>query len=94
MCEELETAFGTAACYRRLWLNDAHTLGQVAEILADALGWQPTDEQILPDALELAEVAASRIVELERVLSKVGHRGSARRAAKSGYVHNAQIALN
>lgn len=51
--------------YRRLWLDDAHTLGLIAEYLADALGWQPTSDQPLPDALELAQAAAERLLELE-----------------------------
>lgn len=59
--------------YRSLWLDDAHALGLIAETLADALGWQPTDEQPLPDALELAQAAAERIVELQAqcVLGKI-----------------------
>lgn len=62
------------ACqYRRLWLDDAHALGMVAEILADALDWQPTTDQPLPDALTLAQIAAERIVELKAqcVLGKI-----------------------
>jgi hypothetical protein len=51
----------SAAQYRRAWLNDAHTLGQIAETLAEVLGWQPTAEQMLPDPLELAQEAATRI---------------------------------
>lgn len=59
--EEMEASFGTAACYRRLWLEDAHTLGLIACVLADVLGWQPTPDEPLPDPLELAEVAAARL---------------------------------
>lgn len=66
MCEqgELETLR-----YRALWLEDAHTLGQIGCILADATGWQPTDDDPLPDALELALVATRRLAELEQAVS-------------------------
>lgn len=51
--------------YRQLWLEDANTLGLIGECLAEALGWQPSDDQPLPDPLELAQAAAERIVQLE-----------------------------
>lgn len=51
--------------YRRLWLEDAHALGLIAELLADALDWQPEQDQWLPDPLALAEAAAQRIRQLE-----------------------------
>lgn len=51
--------------YRRLWLDSAHELGQVAECLSDALAWQPAHEGEMPDALELAQVAATRLAQLE-----------------------------
>ncbi len=49
----------TAAQYREWWLESEHALGQVAETLADVLGWQRSEDQPLPDALELAQVAAA-----------------------------------
>lgn len=54
-----------AGQYRRLLLDSENELGLVAEMLAEVLGWQRTPEQPLPDALELAEAAAERMVELE-----------------------------
>lgn len=59
--------------YRQLWLEDANRLGMAAEILADALGWQANADQPLPDALELAQAAAERIMQLEAqaVFSKI-----------------------
>lgn len=47
--------------YRRLWLATAAELGLVAECLAEALDWKPTDGDPLPDALMLAGAAADRI---------------------------------
>ena len=65
--EELEMHLARVQLdYRRLWLEDAHELGQIAETLAHALGWQPTEVEPLPNPLELAEVAAQRIISLER----------------------------
>lgn len=58
----------TAAQYRRLWLDDAHTLGLVAAALAEATGWTPTDEQPLPDALQLAALASQRLAQLEQMV--------------------------
>lgn len=55
--------------YRELWLSAEHELGQVAEELALALGWQATDEQPLPPPLQLAEQAADRIATMERQLA-------------------------
>lgn len=55
--------------YRRLWLDTSAELGLVAEELASALGWQPTPAEPLPNALELAQVAARRLHELERAVS-------------------------
>lgn len=63
MCEQGELE---AHQYRRLWLDTAHELGMVAELLADATGWQPSDTQPMPDALELAERAAMRLQQLEQ----------------------------
>lgn len=54
--------------YRRLWLADAHELGLIAETLADVLGWQPTTDELLPDALALAGEAVDRIATLEAML--------------------------
>lgn len=54
--------------YRRLWLDAEHELGMVAELLADATGWQPSDTQPMPDALELAERAAMRLAQLEQAV--------------------------
>lgn len=58
----------SAQQYRRLWLDEAHANGQIAEVLAEALGWQPTSEQPLPDALALAGAVAERVVALEAQL--------------------------
>lgn len=55
--------------YRALWLDTAAELGLVAEALAEATGWQPSDDQPLPDALQLALVAARRLAELERAVA-------------------------
>lgn len=77
MCEEeLETLLSRVRLdYRDLWLNDADKLGLIAEYLAEATGWEPTDEQILPDPLALAQDAAQRIATLERNLAgTVRHR--------------------
>lgn len=73
----------TAAQYRRLWLDSACELGLVAETLADALGWQPTGDQILPDVLELAQRAVARISTLEQSLALYQPRLTARMAAPS-----------
>jgi hypothetical protein len=64
MCEqdELEAHIGAVRLpYRSLWLEESAALGLVAETLADALGWQPSPDAPLPDALALAEAAAERI---------------------------------
>lgn len=53
--------------YRELWLDSADELGLVAEILSEVLGWQPSPDQPLPDALELAQAAAERIIALEAI---------------------------
>lgn len=62
-----------AGDYRRLWLNDAHALGQIAETLADALGCGgplgASEDEPLPDPLALAGVAADRIAMLEAMLT-------------------------
>lgn len=80
--EELETLL-SARQYRRLWLDTEAYLGLVAECLADALAWQPTEAEPLPDALALAEQAATRIHALEqRVIAhqpKLKARGSRER---------------
>lgn len=60
--------------HRRLWLDSADQLGLVAETLADALGWQPSHNQPMPDALRLAEQAAARLREIERQAASVQHR--------------------
>lgn len=62
--------------YRQLWLDSEHELGQVAETLAAALGWQPTEADPLPNALELAEAAAERILQLQAqaVFATLTHR--------------------
>ena len=82
MCgaEETETHL-----YRRLWLNSEHELGQIAETLAEAIGWQPTDDQILPDALELAQVAAARLASLERAVAVYSPPLKARRGKEREY---------
>lgn len=92
MCneEQIETAFCSVGHYRQLWLDDAHALGMIAETLADVLGWQPTGDEILPDPLALADEAACRIAELERLLSGIGHRGPQR----SSSLHRSRVALN
>lgn len=41
--------------YRQLWLDVSDELGLVAETLACALGWQASETEPLPDALELAQ---------------------------------------
>lgn len=75
-----------AAQYRRLWLDDAHKLGLVAEILADVLGWQPTPDEIVPDALALAEEAAARLT---------GTKATPRRASRCKIIDRAHsYALN
>lgn len=66
--DETECLF-TAAQYRSLWLADAATLGLVAECLAEATGWKPTDDELLPDALILAVTAAQRIAQLQQQLA-------------------------
>lgn len=81
--EEMEASFGTAACYRRLWLDTEADLGLVAETLAEVLGWQPSHDQIVPNALELAEVAARRVAELERIVGTAHHRTPRRPALAS-----------
>lgn len=65
--EQLEPVCETllAEDYRRLWLEDAHTIGMIAETLAEALGWQPSDDELLPNALMLAGAAADRLAMLE-----------------------------
>lgn len=63
-----------ASQYRYLWLESANELGLIAETLALVLGWQPTPDAPLPDALELAGMAATRIHELERVIGGARHR--------------------
>lgn len=55
----------TAQQYRRCWLDTSAELGQVAETLALALGWQPSADQPLPDALGLAQAASERITAIE-----------------------------
>lgn len=74
MCEQEELEAHLQAVqldFRRLWLEAENILGLVAETLAEATGWQPTDAEILPDALALAQVAAARINELEsRVIAQ------------------------
>lgn len=79
--EEIECVL-TAAQYRRLWLDDAATLSLVAELLADVLGWQPTDTQPLPDALQLAQTAAQRLAQLEQQLALYQPRLRARAATR------------
>lgn len=66
--------------YRQLWLEDANRLGLVAEILADVLCWQPSDEQPLPDPLELAQAAAMRLHQLERAVAVYRPRLKGRKA--------------
>lgn len=51
--------------YRQLWLDSADELGLVAEILAEVLGWQPSPDAPLPDAVELAQAAAEHIMSLQ-----------------------------
>lgn len=53
--------------YRELWLESEDQLGLIAETLAEALGWQPSPDQPLPDPLELAQAAAERIIALEAI---------------------------
>lgn len=83
--EEIEAHLSAVRLdYRGLWLDSEHQLGQVAETLADATGWQPTDTQPMPDALALAQVAAARLEALERDIAVYqprlrGHRSNVAR---------------
>jgi len=73
--DELETHLDRVHLdYRRHWLDAEDTLGLVAQTLAAALHWQPTHESALPDALELAELAATHIATLERLTATTKHR--------------------
>ncbi len=63
-----------ASQYRRLWLNSADELGLIAEMLAEVLGWQPTPDAPLPDALALADQAEARIREFAPPLTTARHR--------------------
>lgn len=85
-----------AAVYRTLWLDAADELGLIAEILADVLGWERTPERPLPDALELAGVAAERIVELEGLLvgAEINHRAPRNSSSKTRARHNRIISVN
>ena len=67
--------------YRRLWLDAAHELGQVAVALAEALDWPRCDgpngrasDDVPLDALALADEAAQRIAELPRLITTTRHR--------------------
>ena len=84
--EELETYRHVRLDYRRLWLDSEDELGLIAEILADVLGWQPTEVEPLPNALELAEVAAQRVIDLEILAAGTqgGHIVSSAFRANSG----------
>lgn len=88
--KEMEAYCLEPAHYRRLWLDEAHALGQVAETLADALGWQPTAQELLPDGLELARAAAERIAELELQLTELDRGYVSERRA----LHRIEFALN
>jgi len=85
-----------ASQYRRLWLDEAHEVGSIAETLAEVLGWQPTPDQPLPDALALAEVAAQRIRLLEGLLSSNAISHDARRnpCGKTNARHKPIFTLN
>lgn len=94
--DELEMHPLHAAQYRRLWLDEAHTLGLVAETLAEVLGWQPTADDPLPDALELAAVAAEKIVELEGLLvgADIHHRSPRNPSSKTRARRTPTFVLN
>lgn len=47
--------------YRALLLEAWDQLGLVAEYLAQATDWQPSEDAILPDPVQLAEVVAQRL---------------------------------
>lgn len=85
-----------ASQYRRLWLDEAHQLGMVAETLAEVLGWQPSGDEIVPNALELATVAAQRIRMLEGLLSSasVAHDTQRNPRGKTNSRHTAIFTLN
>lgn len=88
MCEEqeLETAFGTAACYRRLWLSSEHALAEIEIILADALGVQATPTPQSLHAMALAEATAYRLREMEKLQMASRHRKP--RRSRNGHSTN------
>lgn len=89
--DELETHLSRVGLdYRQLWHDEANRMGLVAETLADALGWKPTDEQLLPDALELAATAAWRIRALEMTVLILSHKPETRQH----YLQSVSSALN
>lgn len=91
--EGLETHLaGVQLNHRALWLDAEDRLGLIAETLAEVLGWQPTESQLLPDALELVDAAAARIVALESAtadcrLLTVGRKRRCQQSAVSSHLH-------
>jgi hypothetical protein len=57
--------------YRELWLGSECALAEIEIVLGDALGVEAASTQL--DALALAEAAAYRLRELERLRAVVDH---------------------